>query len=214
MEEGVCKLCGVTGKLHMSHILPEFLYGSTYDEKHRFILVPDSTDTRMALKQKGLRESLLCSSCETLISRWATYASHVLFQTDTFQVTDETYGFVVHGVDYIQMKLFQMSILWRMGVSNLDMFKQVQLGTHEERLRLSLLESNPGGYHFYPCLFLHVSQAPIWLKRAITAPTLFKYEGQNAYRFFAAALIQEGSRRHRSHFSSFPKRDSAGSKRH
>ena len=50
----------------------------------------------------------------------------------------------LRDVDYTQLRLFYLSLLWRMSVSTHPYFKEVSLGPHEEVLRRMLLEGRPG----------------------------------------------------------------------
>ena len=184
-----CRLCQNERELRRSHVLPEFLYGAAYDEKHRLLLVPGTADKKPSLEQKGLRERLLCQECETRLSTYERHARHVLFETDSFSMTDEPKRIVVHGVDYRLFKLFQMSLIWRAGVSSLTMFSKVELGPHEEKLRLALLNDNPGEYFFYPCILLEAPAMPKPLERAITPPMPFRFEGHKAYRLSIGRLF-------------------------
>jgi len=186
---GTCRLCQSERELRRSHVIPEFLYGASYDEKHRLLLVPGTADEKPSLEQKGLRERLFCQECETRLSDYERYARHVMFETDAFPLTDEPKRIVVHGVDYRRFKLFQMSLLWRAGVSSLVMFNKVQLGPHEERIRLALLNDSPGDYFFYPCILLEAPAMPKLLERAITPPIPFRFEGHKAYRFSIGRLF-------------------------
>jgi hypothetical protein len=51
-------------ELRKSHILPEFFYVETYDEKHRAIQVTSQPGEKEMFIQKGEREKLLCGDCE------------------------------------------------------------------------------------------------------------------------------------------------------
>ncbi len=52
-----CALC-LERPLRDSHVIPEFLYKSIYDEKHRFYAL--AVGEYPGYEQKGIRESLLC----------------------------------------------------------------------------------------------------------------------------------------------------------
>lgn len=48
------------------------------------------------------------------------------------------------NLPYRPLKLFRLSLLWRMSVSSLREFALVKLGPHEERIRQMLLQDDPG----------------------------------------------------------------------
>jgi hypothetical protein len=134
-----CALCLQEVELRRSHIIPEFLYETLYDDKHKFQVLSIIPEKPSWHEQKGLRERLLCSACEQRFSVWERYASLVL--KGGVPLSYRTEGSIVHiaGLNYTQFKLFQLSILWRAGVSSLPFYEKVQLGKHAETLRLHLL---------------------------------------------------------------------------
>jgi len=67
-----CKLCQSSTDLMSSHIIPEFVYRPSYDNIHRAIHLKANPQKRNYL-QKGLREQLLCKSCEQRFSRYESY---------------------------------------------------------------------------------------------------------------------------------------------
>jgi hypothetical protein len=155
-----CALCHQDRTLRRSHIIPEFMYGTLYDEKHRFWVVSIHEHERNELKQKGEREELLCDDCESKFSKFERYAS--LVHNGGIPLAVESHGrlLVIQGIDYLQFKLFQLSVLWRASVSTLKLFEKVSLGPHEERLRLRLLAENPGEPTEYGCIMWGITLAP------------------------------------------------------
>ena len=134
-----CKLCQRQAKLVASHIIPEFLYKTLYDSKHRFQQVSADPAVSNQYKQKGFREPLLCEDCEQRLSVSEQYMSKLLNGGVPTIVSLDGRRIRFRDIDYNKLKLFQISILWRAGVSSLPVFSQVQLGPHEPRLRHDLL---------------------------------------------------------------------------
>ena len=124
-------------------MIPEFHYVPCYDEKHRFFRLSTAGPKHQKHDQKGYREYLLCQKCETKLSVWEGYAKHILTEDGLHVIDRNEFGFVLGGADYVRFKLYGMSLIWRMGVSSLDMFSQVRLGPHEARLRKALLREDP-----------------------------------------------------------------------
>ena len=73
-----CALCLGEAPLRNSHVIPEFLYRSLYDEKHRLHQVSADPAQPNIYLQKGLREPLLCELCEQRFSVSERYASMLL----------------------------------------------------------------------------------------------------------------------------------------
>ena len=62
-----CKFCGLGDVIKKSHIIPEFMYENTYDDKLRMIAF-ESDLTQVRLRQKGYYEPILCRNCENFFN--------------------------------------------------------------------------------------------------------------------------------------------------
>jgi hypothetical protein len=186
MAGDTCKLCHTETKLRNSHILPEFFYLPLYDDLHRAVSVP--SDGKEKLVQKGVREYLLCQECETKFSRYEGYAAKLLQEISSFSRDPSGLFVYSDGIDYKKFKLFQLSILWRAGVSQKKMFVQVDLGLkHEEKIRRMLVEETPGKSFEYGCLMIMFPN-PKKLKRFIWSPAYVRLSGHNGYKFMTSNL--------------------------
>tara|TARA_B100000315_G_scaffold8245_1_gene8198 strand:+ start:51617 stop:52018 length:402 start_codon:yes stop_codon:yes gene_type:complete len=106
--------------------------------------------------QKGIREYLLCEQCEGSLSKYERYVSLIL--SGQIHIAPHRNGKLVYleGVDYKQLRLFGLSVLWRASVSSLKIFEQVKLGPHEEILRRMILNEDPGKPDKYPFMLAPV----------------------------------------------------------
>jgi len=183
----ICRLCLKPKELKDSHIISEFLYGSIYDDKHRMMLLDLSKKTNKRNKiilQTGVREKLLCGECEEKLSKWETYASKIIFHNVPKSPNDLNNIAVWSGIDYKTFKLFQLSLLWRAGISNLPEFKQVKLGPHEEKIRVMLYDENPGKAYEYGCAITRSKELPEIFTKLIMAPEMIrKINGHRCVRF-------------------------------
>jgi hypothetical protein len=177
----ICRLCLKNSELRNSHILPEFLHEDLYDEKHRTLLISHEKEI---VVQKGVREKLLCQKCETKLSVYENYAKGIIYEIPNFSRDINLELLYSDSVNYDRLKLFQLSILWRAGISSNVIFQQVKLGPHEESIRSMLNEGNPGKVSDYGCLMLITLDTEI-LHTIIQSPTRFtkKLDGHNAYKF-------------------------------
>jgi len=181
-----CKLCRKLAKLSYSHILPEFFFSSVYDDLHRTMLV--SSSKKEQLIQKGVREYLLCQECETKLSRYEGYAVSVIKNIPSFE-EDVSGSFIFsNDIDYKLFKLFQLSILWRSSVSRNEMFANVNLGKHEERVRMMLDQENPGKIEDYGCFIMGIHE-PEKIHRIIMPPKPERFFGHNGYLFMIGNLF-------------------------
>jgi len=182
----ICRLCLKESELRNSHILPEFLYANVYDEIHRALAISKEEEKYF---QKGVREHLLCQQCETKLSRYEKYAKETIQRIPSFSRDASGKFLYLNGVDYSRLKLFQLSILWRAGISTNEAFKQVELGRHEEVIRHMIDKENPGKMYDYGCLMSIMLNTKI-LHKIIQSPTRFnkKFIGHNAYKFITGNL--------------------------
>jgi hypothetical protein len=174
---GICALCKANADLQDSHIIPEFLYGPLYDHIHRFRVVPAEAGEREELLQKGLREPMLCRDCEQRLCRWEDYAKTAFVDSKGVHVIQHHSAVAFANLDYRTIKLFQLSLLWRMSATKLDFFKEVALGPRQERIRLALLSNDPLSPGEYPC---HMAAVEINRKPYldwITPPCLERIDG-------------------------------------
>ncbi len=161
-----------------------------YDSKHRFMQISTVPEESTTFRQKGVREYLLCEKCEEQFSIYERYVSQKFYHQESITVKQDDKAFIAENVDYSLMKLFQLSLLWRASVSQLEIFGDVKLGPHEEYLRNMLTNENPGEDYEYGCL-----QFAIFMEKnkladgLILAPAFFRVDGFRHYRFIFGGLI-------------------------
>jgi hypothetical protein len=187
---GLCRLCNNRTPICNSHIISEFLYRPLYDKKHRFHQVTIDPNDRPVLHQKGIREYLLCDCCEQRFCENETYVKDVLFGGE-IKFLDFDDAMILEGLDYKRFKLFQMSILWRCGISAFRDFESIQLGSqHEEKLRQMLLTEKPGEPYEYGCLLV---SSPDKINEWSNTITIFadqkKLNGHHAYTFLLVGIF-------------------------
>ncbi len=97
-------------------------------------------------------ERLLCEECEQRFSAWEREGAALIRHPKLLPrgLTRDKVLFLL-GLPYAPLKLFLMSLLWRMGASTLREFTFVDLGPHQERLRQMLLHADPGPPEAYGC---------------------------------------------------------------
>jgi hypothetical protein len=171
-----CALCGSEAPLIESHIIPEFLHRSVYDEHHRTRLFTHKSDESRLL-QKGVRDRLLCGACEQKFSVLERYFSQLWYHSS--QVPERIDGdeLVLTSVDCAKIKLLVLSIVWRASVSSRPEFDGASLGTtHERNLHDMLVRADPGPMAAYPLIAAVIVDSrtrELW-DRVILAPTKMK----------------------------------------
>lgn len=184
-----CALCYRDEPLMASHIVPEFLYQTLYDEKHRFLQISDDPNRRNRYRQKGLYEQMLCFACEQRLSVFEQYMDGLLNGGIGIDVKREGHYIHLSNVDYAKLKLFQLSVLWRASVSKLPAFSQVALGPHEDRIRSMLLASDPGSSESYGCLMFTLMHDEELVTDLVVPPTWARLLGRKAYRFVFGGVV-------------------------
>jgi hypothetical protein len=179
----ICRLCKKDKPLKNSHIIPEFIYGPLYDEKHRFHVLSTLKTTKNAKLQKGIREKLLRGDCEGKLSVYERYVSLIFSGAIPSQASRNGKFVTLEGLEYDKFKLFALSVLWRAGVSNLPFFAQVSLGPHEEKLREMILNEKAGEPDEYSFMMVLVTHEDVVQTDLIIQPTWSRLEGHYSYRF-------------------------------
>jgi hypothetical protein len=175
-----CRLCGQEKELQLSHIIPEFCFGPLYDEKHRYIALMSDNIANPTKSQKGKRERLLCKECEGRFSKYERYASQILHHSKELVCTKHDKEGSEFIIEYAPFKLFQMSLLWRLGVSS-TFSTDCVLGKHERKLRAMLNADDPGDSQEYGCILVHSTRDANIMKETIMPMRKYTFGGIEFY---------------------------------
>jgi hypothetical protein len=185
--EDVCRLCLQQSELRDSHVLPELLYHALYDARHRAMRVAPALGAQ-AVIQRGIRERLLCDSCEQRLSRWEDYGARVLRRLEAATSgVGPGVAVVLSSIEYNRFKLFQMSLLWRIAASRHSLFAAVEIGPHQERLRNALANARPGPSFDYGCIIASLVR-PNGLGHVIPPPRCLRLDGHRAVLLLAGGV--------------------------
>jgi hypothetical protein len=188
-----CRLCLQERDLRESHIVSGFIWRNSEvtGDKCKFDLKCIS-DPKLSERhrQDGLKEYLLCNDCEGRFARFEDYARRKLFNRSGPIPIQQRPGkhFVWTGLEYTKLKLFQMSLLWRMGISNHPYYAHVNLGKHGEILRRMLLDENPGEPWRYGCIATLLSHVDEPMLGIFSQPERIKLLGHSCYRLVLAGM--------------------------
>lgn len=184
-----CPLCREREGTLKSHILPDFLYRASYDDKHQLIVF-DQESQRRGTRFSAHWEQLFCIECEARFGRWETYFADIWFNRPLRPRRLEGEFVGIRGLDYSRFKLFHLSVLWRAGVSGLSAFAQVSLGPHGERIRHLLLTGNPGEPTRYPIAGRALSDDDGSFKDDIVSlPAPARIDGHYVYRMLYGGVF-------------------------
>ncbi|MHC5721755.1 MAG: hypothetical protein ACYTX0_59500, partial [Nostoc sp.] len=93
-------------------------------------------------------KNILCDECEKIFGVWDEYAQQLLtdesLHGEPILYDTQCIGWRVTEYDYIRLKLFFISLLWRASVSKQDFYQKVNLGSFEEKAKELIVQKNPG----------------------------------------------------------------------
>lgn len=197
-----CQLCLKNYNLINSHILPEYLYKPLYtpvpghQKVRRIYIIYSDPKKKLEFEQKGLREKLMCTGCDNnLIGNNEDYAKKEIERIKhNIRGSIRFRRIIIKGINYHSFRLFQLSILWRASITNLEQFKAVNLDSNtNEELRVMLLNQDPGHPKKYGCQILYTpckNKLVRNLRNQIIIPPekALNIGGFTVYRFLFAGL--------------------------
>lgn len=190
-QNGTCSLCLKPKELRESHIVSKFLWkqsGLIGYKKKFSVTSPTHPDLSEPHRQDGLKEFLLCGYCEQQLSRYEDYAARVMYNDRGPVNNRPDRHFIWPGLDYPTLKLFQMSLLWRMGVSSHPFYVNVNLGKHEEILRCMIQAEDPGDPWQYGCMTTLLEHCGEPLFGIFSQPVKDRKFGHHCYSYTIAGM--------------------------
>lgn len=188
-QRDICALCLKEETLRRSHIIPQFMYSEMRDSKNRILILNSNPDVRDRFSQSGMWEYLLCDACEGVIGRYEDYACRVIYGGDKdAKAMFDGPDLKLERLDYAKLKLFLLSLIWRMGVSQEEFFREVELGPYEQRLRAMIVNGNPGLSHEFGVFCI----APILNKSRMVCtapPEAIRHDSVRIYRCLIGGLL-------------------------
>lgn len=184
-----CSLCHISAPLCRSHVIPELLFSTLYDSKHRFIEMIDVANGVVRKGQKGYWERLLCSACEARLNQYERHSRRLFVDPLPPHIPNSRLIREHPRLDYSQFKLFCLSILWRASVSSLPVFKHIDLGPHEENIRSMLLINNPSDEFTYPIQVFALHFERNHFRDFLVEPTWARLDGRKFYRFVFMGFV-------------------------
>ena len=200
--EGICKLCGQNKVLIKAHIIPESFYNFLYNASHAFTEVLDNDgDPKKSRRRKGLYDStILCKECDTRLgSLYDDYGSRIFFgHKNSKMKINEVVGKndprvrwrEISNAEPGKIKLFLLSILWRAHISNLEFFKDVDLGlSHSKKIMKMISTSDAGKLDEYPILILQYSIKNSNSRKLLSSIKKYKKDGKTFYAALLSGVI-------------------------
>ncbi|WP_286261992.1 hypothetical protein [Thalassotalea atypica] len=191
-EEGLvfCKGCGENKKLIKAHIIPKSFYMDLRANANHLNIVPSNVGERQSRSNIGDYDTnILCKDCDTIMEKYDDYGKKLLLdQRDSFiehERNGQLLGWEVHNFDYLKLKLFFLSILWRASISSRPFFRRVSLAQYEDKLKELIWNEQDDDNHTFGCVVAKFLPANIeGVEKSILDPDKTTLEGRNYYRFY------------------------------
>lgn len=179
-----CKFCNKEKKLIKAHIIPESFFRELASKKGPSLLVEDTPGTFPKRLPIGpYDKDLLCYDCEKQFGDWDDYAQQILLKEIGFKELkkgEDIVGYKVDQFDYVRLKLFFISMLWRASASQLDFFNNVSLGPFESMARDMIEKKDPGNDENFSVVISKYSNP---IGKIIIEPIPARWFQVNYYRF-------------------------------
>ena len=186
-----CKLCDHdVDKLAESHILPKSFYGEAFvDPNGPAKLLSSDPNARPTRTRTGEYDSnLLCRQCEASLSDYDDYAHTVLFKTapaETILFNGQAHVARFEQIDTEKLRIFFVSLLWRMHATDRAMFSSVKLGDYGSLFKQATLEKNPNLVPQMDAVIAKYDNT----NTAVLGPRRRRFEGVNGYHIsFAGGM--------------------------
>ncbi len=196
----LCKLCQQDRPLIRSHVIPDaFSRDIKGDDVKPPVMISNNPEQHPKRRPGGhYDDGLVCEPCERLFSPWDDYAARFFlnqFREDGQPLNATTSGEVMayrcDNVDYRNLKLFAISLLWRAAASSIEFCRRVTIGPYEERARQLILADDPGAPEYFSVLINRWVAAPNrqGLLQSQLSPYCARIEGVNEVKLFLGGAI-------------------------
>lgn len=145
MYTGICKLCLGSTPLCDSHALPNSLFNYILRKNDgKAIVIVDDANTPIRYSSDTWDVRLLCAACERLLNeRYDAYGMSV-FRGHQGGVLRDSIGVNLLRIDRRRLRMFFLSVLWRISVSSHTNYSNIDLPfLWEDDLRFALFEGKP-----------------------------------------------------------------------
>jgi len=179
--EGNCKLCKNKQLLIQSHIIPKFLHKKIDPQKNTPCVIYENSKVS-SKNNLGSAEYLLCKNCDNVIlSQYENYFNQIWYKKSVLPDRLNHKDTISIDIDYDLFLLFHLSIFWRMSVSSLSTFRNIDFGEkHNEEIRKILLNNDNSKNH-YKIIVKVIEQDKQIFDKIIVKPVRFNIDSHNIY---------------------------------
>jgi hypothetical protein len=187
-----CKLTGLEGKGVDAHIIPKSFYAIDPYEKLPTRLFTNANGQYTKRSPQGIYDrTIVTEDGERIFSALDDYAAQLLIcgedEFESLHHIGELVAYQVAKYDYVKLKLFFLSVLWRASVSSHHFFRKVNLGPHEFGIREALLSGDPHDTDWFAVTLARWSDHKDGI--GMMDPFRERYEGINYYRLYLGNYV-------------------------
>lgn len=141
MNHGICKLCTQYKLLCDSHAIPNSLFNYILRKSDgKAIILINDAKTPNRYSSDTWEVKLLCEDCEQLLNISYDAYGIAVFRGHQGHPERGPSGITFRNIDRKKLRMFFLSVLWRISVSTHSSYSSIDLPVHwEEELRESLL---------------------------------------------------------------------------
>lgn len=189
--KSTCRFCGQERKLVKAHIIPEGFFRRLRDNQDPPRILTNKEGEYPKKAPIGVYDkSILCEECEPLFGGWDNYAQQFLGEEpqggQPIYVGGELAGYKVPKYDFVNLKLFFISLLWRASVSTHQFYQRVRLGPYEEVARQLIEQRNPGTENDFSVTLAKFDHS---LGSSILDPHRARFDNVNYCRFYLGGYV-------------------------
>ncbi len=185
---GKCNLCGTVKKLCKAHIIPKsFYYGLRKNNE-----IPYLYSVGLSIHPKRIRvgiydNNILCLECDHTIGKFDCYAAELLLQPSYNIIDYKDEKFIkIDTFNYIQLKIFLLSVVWRASITSIDIFSSIYLGEYESIIKAIIAESKLLYDEYFSCILIKYDSE---LANNIPNPEMRNFNGINYCRLRMAQYL-------------------------
>ena len=188
-----CKLCLKEKKLIDAHIIPRCFFEAMRDrgDDQPFQLLSNVQNQYPQKLWIGLYDKeILCEDCEKIFQKYDNYACKILLSNiekkdyTLIPAGDKIY-YKLENIDYKNLKLFFLSVLWRASITKRKEFQKVYIGPFEDRLKTMIKDSDPGDANdFLIVISKFIDDRG---RNFLMDPYRLRIDGINFYHFYLGA---------------------------
>ena len=191
----VCKYCNQEKPLCKAHIIPQAFYKQIWsDNRHPLLCKIKLGSPKQKMSSIGLYDSnILCSDCDGKFGKFdeegINFFRNINFDLYKHNISSEYFYKVPNSeYNYLKLKKFFISVIYRASISKLPEFSSVNLGDKFEAEVVNFLKNDNDNEHFSILLQKRSSVTEIPVDKIILTPGRFRLQAINAYDVHLSGL--------------------------